>query len=210
MRRVILVRHGESELNTRQRQESVFCGQLETPLTDFGRRQAVELGDRLAEETRYTIECAVSSSLSRAHETLELILSRLPTQPTKLPAMSAFNERSLGIFEGRREAEVFAEYPEYRDDPSLNRFRADFHQKAPGGESLAEVTVRASQGFRECLNQSSGTLMIVAHCQTIRCLLAEKLNIEMHQALQIKIPHAGPIILVQSTDQEWRQEPWHQ
>ena len=136
MRRVILVRHGESELNARQRRESVFCGQLETPLTDCGRRQAVEVGTRLARETRYTMECAVISTLRWAQETLELILSRLHTQPARLPAMLDFNERSLGIFEGRTESDVLSEYPEYRDDPSLNRFRADFHQKAPGGESL--------------------------------------------------------------------------
>lgn len=210
MRRVILVRHGESELNARQRQQTVFCGQLDTPLTDRGRRQAVELGNRLAEETRNTIDFAVSSTLSRAQETLELILSRLRTQPTRLPAMSAFNERSLGIFEGRTEADVFSEYPEYRDDPSFNRFRADYQQKAPGGESLAEVTVRASRGLTDCLQQTSGTLLIVAHCQTIRSLLAEKLRIEKQSALKIPIPHAVPILLIQFPDHEWRQESWRQ
>jgi len=120
--------------------------------------------------------------------------------------MSAFNERSLGIFEGRTEADVFSEYPAYRDDPSFNRFRADLHQKAPGGESLAEVTARASQGLMECLNQSSGTLLIVAHCQTIRCLLAEKLNVAMPEALQMKVPHAVPIVLIQAPENAWRHE----
>lgn len=206
MRRVILVRHGESEFNVRQRQERVFCGQLETPLSDFGRRQAQEIGDRLDSETRYTVDYAVSSTLGRAQDTLELILSRLQRQPAKLPAMSAFNERSLGIFEGRTEADVFSEYPAYRDDPSLNRFRADFHQKAPGGESLSEVTARASLGLIECLNQSIGTLLIVAHCQTIRCLVAEKLKVAMHEALQIKVPHAVPIVLIQAPENAWRHE----
>lgn len=210
MRRVILVRHGESELNARQRQESAFCGQLETPLTDHGRRQALEIGKQLAAPGRYNIEYAVSSALGRAKETLELILSRLRTPPAILPAMAAFNERSLGVFEGRTESDVFSEYPHYRDDPSLNRFRADYKQKAPGGESLAEVTVRASRGFTECLQQSSGTLLIVSHCQTIRCLLAEKLRIEMQEALKIPIPHAMAILLIQSPDHEWRRELWGQ
>ena len=62
----------------------------------------------------------------------------------------------------------------------------------------------------ECLNQSSRTLLIVAHGQTIRCLLADKLNIDMHEALQIKVPHAVPIVLMQSKELEWRPEPWRQ
>lgn len=204
MRRVILVRHGESELNARQQRENMFCGQLETPLTEFGRRQAREAGRRLADDRQYAIACAVSSTLNRACETLDLILSQFSTLPLRLPADAAFNERSLGVFEGRTEADVFAEYPEYRDHPELNRFRADYHQKAPKGESLAEVTLRASQGLRNCLNRTQGTLMIVAHCQTIRCLLAEKLGIVPDEITRIPVPHATPIVLTQVTEQEWR------
>jgi len=152
----------------------------------------------------------VSSTLSRAQETLDLILTRLHAPPARLPAMSAFNERSLGIFEGRAEEDVFSKSPQYRDDPAFNRFRADLHQKAPGGESLTDVTERASRGLQECLNQSSGTLLIVSHCQTIRCLLAERLRIEMQETLKIPIPYAVPIVLVQSFEHAWWQESWQQ
>src|SRR3954463_7910224 len=48
MKHLVLVRHGESQLNVVNQQTRVYCGQIDTQLTDFGRRQAIEAGRHLA------------------------------------------------------------------------------------------------------------------------------------------------------------------
>ncbi|MCY2986417.1 MAG: phosphoglycerate mutase family protein, partial [Planctomycetota bacterium] len=40
MSHLVFVRHGESVLNVVNRQTRVFCGQIDTPLTEHGREQA--------------------------------------------------------------------------------------------------------------------------------------------------------------------------
>jgi len=103
---------------------------------------ALEVGKQLAVSRELHIRYAVSSVLIRAAETLEIIAAELPAPLTILPAMAGFNVRSLGEFEGRTEADVYHEFSQYRDNPEFNRFRNDFHQRAPGGENLTGVSER--------------------------------------------------------------------
>jgi len=90
---LILLRHGESEINVRNRSGRLFCGQTDTPLTDLGRRQAVEAGRLLAARGDLTIRYAISSALQRARETMALVLvncrrtsSGCPPRPTSTSA----------------------------------------------------------------------------------------------------------------------------
>lgn len=195
MRRVILVRHGESVLNALSKQQKWLCGQFETPLTDYGRDQARTVGRQLAERTDLNITHAISSALGRARETVELILQQLPNTPEVLPAAAGFNERSLGLFEGRLEADVFREFPQYRSDPQLSRFRDDFEQKAPGGENLTDVSVRTWATFEELLSRATGDILIVSHFNAIRCLVGRALRLSQPETLQLRIRHAVPIVL---------------
>ncbi|MEY3172165.1 MAG: 2,3-bisphosphoglycerate-dependent phosphoglycerate mutase [Planctomycetota bacterium] len=207
MRRVILLRHGQSEINAVQEQQAVFCGQFDTQLTEHGREQAREAGRLLADPQRFSFSHAVSSVLGRAVETLDLTLQAFPRPPLRLPASPAFNERSLGIFEGRTEADVFRDYPEYRDDPKLKEFRADIQQRAPGGENLTEVSNRAAAALRELLPAVTADLLIVSHCQTIRCLISAVTGRELTQTVNMRIPHARPIILSQIAAAAWELTP---
>ncbi|MCY2990324.1 MAG: histidine phosphatase family protein [Planctomycetota bacterium] len=69
------------------------------------------------------IQAAISSTLSRCRETLDLILRELPYSVERLADSSALNERSLGDFDGRRAEDVYTEFPQYRDDPNFNHTR---------------------------------------------------------------------------------------
>jgi probable phosphoglycerate mutase len=195
MSHLIFVRHGESELNVANRHGRVFCGQTDTPLTDFGRRQASEVGDMLAARNDLRIERAVSSALSRCRDTLGLILRRLPYGVERLPDSSALNERSLGDFEGQSAEEIYREFPQYRDDPRFNRFQYNFTQKAPGGENLREVTARAWRAVREFEAACSGDILIVSHYTTIRCIVGKALGLPEQAILELRVPNAVPVIL---------------
>ena len=108
-KRLILLRHGESAINAIQATQAVFCGQFDTPLTELGQRQASAAGKVLADRTHFRISHAVSSRLPRASDTLAIVLEALSPRPELLPAHAGFNERSLGLFEGRSEQQVFAD-----------------------------------------------------------------------------------------------------
>ncbi|MFN9050555.1 MAG: histidine phosphatase family protein [Planctomyces sp.] len=112
MRHLILLRHGQSRINAAQQTQSIFCGQLDTPLTEIGRQQARDAGRILAESSKYRISHAVSSSLGRAAETLELVLQQLHQPPFRFPARSGFTVRSLGLFEGRPAQDVLEQCPD--------------------------------------------------------------------------------------------------
>ena len=65
MRRIILVRHGESQINAVWKEKAIFCGQLDTPLTEKGRLQALDVGRLLADASQFRISHAVQD-LSRS------------------------------------------------------------------------------------------------------------------------------------------------
>ena len=204
MKRVILVRHGESEINAVWKQKAIFCGQIDTPLTEKGRQQARDVGKLLSDKSQFRLSHSVSSTLVRAIDTLELIRQQFTAPPTQLPVMSAFNERSLGLFEGRSKDDVYREFPEYETDPAFCNFRDDYHQKAPGGENLSEVTARAWPAMESLFLSAESDILIVAHCQVIRCLIAHAIKLTPAEVANLKIPHAVPLVLTLAAMNEWR------
>ena len=194
MKHLVLVRHGESQLNVVNKQTRVFCGQIETHLTDYGRQQAVSAGKQLGELQYLRLRRAITSPLQRAHQTLTLILAQLENKIEQLPHSRDLLERSHGVFEGRSEEEVFREYPHYRDDPNYSLFMNHFEQCAPGGESLATVSERAWPTVSR-LMEDEGDLLIVSHYNTIRCVVGRALGLSSDDVLQLRIPNAVPIVL---------------
>ena len=69
---ITLLRHGESVGNA----ESRWQGQAEFPLTDRGRSQALALAERWKNE-KMKFDFVISSPLSRARETAEIIAAKL-------------------------------------------------------------------------------------------------------------------------------------
>jgi broad specificity phosphatase PhoE len=195
MRHLVLVRHGESELNAINRQKRVFCGQFETPLTPRGREQALEAAQRLLELDYLKLQLAISSPLERAKETLQLILSRLSAGIDLLPPSPGLMERSHGVFEGKAEEQAFLEHPAYRDDPNFNCFMDHFHQHAPGGESLAVVTDRVWSVIAGLVESEGGDVVIVSHYNPIRCIVGRALEMPESEILRLRVPNAVPIVL---------------
>lgn len=205
-RHVVLVRHGESELNAANRAgQAILCGQYDTPLTERGREQARQVGRMLAVRDDLALDRAVSSTLSRARETLELLLAEFPRALERLPASPTINERSLGEFEGLSEEEVYARHPEFRDDPRWNRFRDDWEQKAPGGESLGDVSRRAWRQIEQWLGDATGDLLVVSHSMTIRCVVGVACGVEPRRWCDLRVSNSQPVVLRCEVGQrDWR------
>jgi 2,3-bisphosphoglycerate-dependent phosphoglycerate mutase len=195
MQHLVLVRHGESELNAINRERRVYCGQFETPLTARGREQARLAARRLQELHYLQLRRAISSTLQRAIETLQLIRQHLPVEVELLPPSPGLVERSHGLFEGKSEDEVFLEHPAYRDDPELSCFMDHFHRHAPGGECLAAVSDRVWPVVQQLLESASGDIVIVSHYNPIRCIVGRALNMSADEILRLRVPNAIPIVL---------------
>ncbi|MNW32646.1 Phosphoserine phosphatase 1 [compost metagenome] len=89
-----LIRHGLTDWNVIGK----IQGQSDIPLNDEGRRQAHRLADRLVTESEYHWDFVLTSDLSRARETGEIIANKLNI-PLYEPD-SRLRERAFGEVEG--------------------------------------------------------------------------------------------------------------
>jgi broad specificity phosphatase PhoE len=149
-------RHGETDWNA----EGRWQGQTDVPLNDVGRAQAKALGARLRAEG---IRLIVSSDLSRARETAEIVAGELGLGLDCVDA--AFRERAYGIFEGLTREECVARYP-----AEWASFEGDPRTPPPGVEPLSEVAGRMLIGLRRVTERGTQPALIVSHGRAIRSL----------------------------------------
>ncbi|CAM3584923.1 histidine phosphatase family protein [Smaragdicoccus niigatensis] len=166
VRRLILLRHGQTEWNADDRMQ----GQIDTHLTPLGRAQAVEAARVIAMMNPSII---VSSDLLRAFDTATQIghLTGLEVLTDK-----RLRETQLGDWQGLSHSEVDAQFPGAR-----LAWRADPTMAPPGGESRVEVAHRSVPVIEELLathpEWASGPVVCVAHGGLIAALTAALLNL---------------------------------
>lgn len=157
MRRLLLVRHGESVWNAAGRIQGQQCAGL----SDRGLAQAALVGEALAEA--HPSARVVVSDLLRCQQTAQPLLDALRAEPDSEPGL---RERSFGDWEGLTRAEV-----QDRDADRWSRWRAD------GGAALAEVGGETDAAFvrriepvlRDLVASTpdGGTTIAVSHGGTI-------------------------------------------
>ncbi|MDQ4127556.1 MAG: histidine phosphatase family protein [Actinomycetota bacterium] len=162
---LLLVRHGQSTANAR----GIWQGQMEFPLSEEGRRQAVLAGRALAREP---LDGLYSSPLSRALETAEII--RIETAFTREPVpLAGLSERSGGLLEGRTWAEQEERNPElakkFLDIPEEERWAL---VGAETDEQVMERFGRALSSIRASHPEGS-RIVIVTHGGVMRAFLRD-------------------------------------
>ena len=154
MERALFVRHGESEFSVKQLvngDPSVACG-----LTDVGRQQAEQLGERLAGEP---LGLCVVTEFPRTRETADLVLGDRDVPRLVLPEL---NDPYYGQFEGG----------------ALSDYRRWAATHGPvdvppgGGESRVAIAKRYVRGFRALLDRPESTLLVVCHSLPIAFAVA--------------------------------------
>jgi probable phosphoglycerate mutase len=128
---LLLVRHGETDWNA----EGRLQGQTNRPLSDFGRRQAGQLADELADDG---VEAIYASDLSRARETAEIVGERLGL-PVVLDA--DLREKDWGTWEGltsveRDRVEFVGESTQAHQERMLRALRRIVDRHPDGGRVL--------------------------------------------------------------------------
>ncbi len=135
--RLLLVRHGETEWNRVSR----FQGARDIPLNEVGREQARKAANYLRE---VPLNFAASSPLLRPKETAEIII-KPHAAARELRLDERFCEISHGLWEGKLEREIAAEYPEL-----LQRWKdAPETVQMPEGENLRQVWERAIAAWQD-------------------------------------------------------------
>ena len=178
MSRLLLVRHGETELNSSER----FWGRTDVALSAAGLRQVEQLRDRLAAEK---IDVTYSSNMRRASLTAETIASRHKLEVTICPEL---REIDFGQLEGLTFDEICQLHPEIAELWT----NWDLHTKFPGGESVDELDTRVSK-FLDRLKKHAPeeTILVVAHSAPLRLLICHLLGIELWHWRQFRLSLAS-------------------
>ena len=183
MSRLLLVRHGETELNSAER----YWGHSDVKLSALGIRQAERLGDRLAAER---IDAVYSSDLQRALVTAETIALRHQLDVT---LSAELREINFGKLEGLNFEEISQLFPEFTAKWKVQR-STDI--EFPGGESLNELNNRVRNFVgRLKKHKAEETVLVVTHAGVLRSLICQLIEVELRCIYHIRLDLASLSIL---------------
>lgn len=154
LRRIVLLRHGQTDYNVAGRMQ----GHLDSLLTPVGLEQAAAAAPALA---ALGPDRMVSSDLRRAADTAEVVGAACGL-PVKFDAR--LRETHLGRWQGRTVPEI-----EHTDPGAIAEWRSDPTWAPPGGESRVDVVVRSRPVVDELDAEfadddaASTTVLLVAH-----------------------------------------------
>jgi probable phosphoglycerate mutase len=163
--RLLLWRHGRTEWNATGR----FQGQLDPPLDDVGRNQAIVAAPHLvATGLSRESTMVVSSDLSRAAETAATLTALLGV-PLRLDAR--LREHGMGLWEGLTRDEVSERFPDQLADWMAGR-----QVRGRGGEEPAAVADRAVAALADL--PPARVAVVVTHGGTAGRLVERLLGID--------------------------------
>lgn len=172
---LFLVRHGQTLWNLEHRLQ----GQLDSPLTDDGIRQAKSIAERLSGRGITTV---CSSPLGRALRTAVIISDRLGSDLVEVPELAEVHH---GDMAGLTWDEIDRRFPTAREDRAANRYGWAF----PGGESYAQARARARRALSSCGWATAGIPLLVSHEMIGRMLRADLRGLDAASALSLRHPH---------------------
>ncbi len=183
---LVLVRHGESLWNLENR----FTGWVDIGLSVKGREEAHFAGRQLK---GFRFDEAFTSALSRAQETLEIILKE--TLLTGIPTFKdqALNERHYGDLQGLNKAETAKKYGEEQ----VHTWRRSYDVQPPNGESLKDTAARALPYFRSKIMaevQKGKNILVVAHGNSLRAAIMFLEDLSPEKIISVEIATGQPWI----------------
>ena len=211
MKKLILIRHGQSEWNLQTR----FTGWTDVDLTDNGRAEARHAGELIAAaglEPRYCF----TSYQKRAIHTLQLALDAMDRNWLPVVKDWHLNERHYGALQGLNKAETARKYGDEQvriwrrsydvTPPLLNpsddrypgrdpRYATLSADELPLGESLKDTIARVRPCWEELIAPALhlyGTVVIAAHGNSLRALVMMLNKLTPDQIVKEEIPTGTP------------------
>lgn len=177
-----VTRHGQTDYNLQGR----YAGGTDVPLNETGLRQARELSERLA---GIAFDAAVSSPMTRARQTAEIILQDRADVPLELN--DNFAERRCGELEGRTAEQIRERFPEVYE----NGYLRIPEYAPPWGESILDVDKRIAAGLSELMEKYDGkTLLLVTHGFAARAINRRLMGLDFSEMHEFTLPNGEYII----------------
>jgi len=181
---LILLRHGQSIWNL----ENKFTGWVDVDLSEQGENEARSSGKLLSE---LPIDVVFTSVLKRAKRTASIALEI--AKKTDLPTFEnqALNERHYGDLQGLNKEET----AKIHGDEQVHIWRRSYDIPPPNGESLEMTQDRVLPYFQtEILPyiQQGKNVLVVAHGNSLRALVATIEHLSKEEILNLNIPTGIP------------------
>ncbi len=213
MKKIVLLRHGESVFN----KENRFTGWTDVDLSTKGLEEARNCG-RLLQKERFVFDFAFTSVLKRAIRTLWITLDEMDQMWIPINHSWRLNERHYGALQGLNKAETAAKYGEKQiliwrrsydtqppaltlDDtryPGLDpRYQNLTKRNIPLTECLKDTVERFLPYWSETIVpmvQSGRRVIIAAHGNSLRALIKHLDNISNQDVLELNIPTGIPLV----------------
>ncbi len=182
---LVLVRHGQSQWNLENR----FTGWVDVPLSEQGRDEARQAGEKLR---GYHFDGAFTSVLKRAIDTLEIILEVIGEKNVPIEKNQALNERHYGDLQGLNKAETAQKF----GDEQVKLWRRSYSVRPPNGESLADTAARVLPYWEERILpelEAGRNILVVAHGNSLRALVMRLDNLSEQEVIELNIPTGVPL-----------------
>ncbi|MDR2240825.1 MAG: 2,3-diphosphoglycerate-dependent phosphoglycerate mutase [Zoogloeaceae bacterium] len=215
MKKIVLLRHGESAWN----KENRFTGWTDVDLTDKGRAEAKQAG-QLLKEAGFAFDIAYTSVLRRAIRTLWTVLDEMDRMWIPVRHSWRLNERHYGALQGLNKAETAAEYGEAQvkiwrraydtppppldgNDERLRaqranpRYAGDATAAATPTECLKDTVARFLPYWQSTIapDVAAGkSVIITAHGNSLRALVKYLDGIADADIVELNIPTGVPLV----------------
>ncbi|MDR0969767.1 MAG: 2,3-diphosphoglycerate-dependent phosphoglycerate mutase [Lentimicrobiaceae bacterium] len=218
MKRLVLIRHGESIWN----KENRFTGWTDVPLSTHGIAEATRAGKEMKKEG-FRFKKAYASYLSRAIKTLWICLEEMDQMYIPVVTNWCLNEKHYGVLQGLNKTETAEQYgdeqvllwrrsfdvaPAPLEEADLRspvhdpRYDDIDPQLLPLTESLKDVVSRMIPYWYDEIrpevekleSTDDGEILIAAHGNSLRALVMHLKNMSETEIIAFNIPTAVPYV----------------
>ena len=213
MKRLVLLRHGESLWN----RENRFTGWVDVGLSERGIQEAIEAGRTLRREG-YVFDVGYTSVLQRAIKTLSLALEAMDLRSIPVHQSWRLNERHYGALQGLDKARMTAQHGEAQvklwrrsydvrppalapDDPSAPskdpRYAGLKAEELPLTECLKDTVERFLPYWHETIAptvRAGQRVLIAAHGNSLRALVKHLDKMSDQDIVELNIPTGIPLV----------------
>lgn len=213
MKKIVFIRHGQSEWNLENR----FTGWTDVELSENGLIEARKAG-RILKENNFSFDVAYSSVLKRSIRTLWIVLHEMDLMYIPVHKCWKFNERHYGALQGLNKEETAKKYGDEQvhiwrrsintappalteDDPRYSgkeeKYKELKKEEIPLTENLEDTKRRVLEEWEEVIVpklKENKNIIISAHGNTLRALVWHLDNLDSDGVVNLNIPTGTPLV----------------
>ncbi|MGH8743901.1 MAG: 2,3-diphosphoglycerate-dependent phosphoglycerate mutase [Burkholderiales bacterium] len=213
MRKLVLLRHGESTWN----KENRFTGWTDVELSEKGLEEAQSAG-QILRQNGFVFDVAYTSLLKRAIKTLWLALEEMELMWIPIHHSWRLNERHYGALQGLNKAETAAKFGEKQflvwrrsyavPPPALDKSDPRYPGHDFRYKNLAENELPLTECLKDTVNRflpywnetiapavkSEKKVIVVAHGNSLRALVKYLDHVSDDEIVKLNIPTGIPLI----------------